>query len=511
MSSKSKAASHEWADPDADGGDGNPLLQPEGRRFPRSAKCNDWPWIVVWAAQMLVLLGVGLSYYARYRDEMGSTSAAASSRRTPTLDGRAFSLLVLLLGAATSLSLGYLLLIRAYTRQLIWASLWAAAGLLLGMLLYFAATNNVTGAICCGIGLPLHLIYMYLIRDAIPFATVILTTCVRILKLWPSTLLLALGGLLAQALWFVLWLTCALAIFYAADVEFDGGRPGSTDSANPNKRVVDVKLGFILFALLLSYFFTQQLLKNVVHASVSGVMASWYFLCGAEDAPRLPDHPVKASLRRACTTSLGSVALGSLLTAVVKAVRATFQLLARWLMADEPNCITCAVVCIIECILNVIEAVVEYINMYALSYVAIYGRPFFESAKLAFGLMANRGLDAVVNDGIIGNVLTVGALAVGAVCAILGGALAGSVAGSSADWRVWAVLGFLAGFGLALTVLSVVESAVVTLFVCLADDPAALRRTKPQVYQDIVPTLQQMDGVELEEAGEGQRRGAARV
>ena len=65
---------------------------------------------------------------------------------------------------------------------------------------------------------------------------------------------------------------------------------------------------------LLSLFWTVQVVKNVVHVTCAGTAASWYFQTA--DA-----RPAMASLKRACTTSLGSVCLGSLFVALLRAVR----------------------------------------------------------------------------------------------------------------------------------------------------------------------------------------------
>ena len=55
-----------------------------------------------------------------------------------------------------------------------------------------------------------------------------------------------------------------------------------------------------------------------------------------------------------------------------------------------------------ERLLRMIKALVEYANSYALSYVAIYGLSYFESATMCYHLMKRRGIDAVINDDLIG-------------------------------------------------------------------------------------------------------------
>lgn len=141
--------------------------------------------------------------------------------------------------------------------------------------------------------------------------------------------------------------------------------------------------------------------------------------------------------------------------------------------------------------------------MYAFSYAAIYGRPFFESASNAMQLMKSRGLDAIINDSLIGNVLVVGQLFTGCLCAAVAPLAAVYLFKSSGDWRMWIIIGLVLGIVVSGAVLCLIESGVVTLFVCLADDPSALRATKPDVHDKLVPKLQGMEGVDLRSMGGG--------
>jgi xanthosine utilization system XapX-like protein len=47
------------------------------------------------------------------------------------------------------------------------------------------------------------------------------------------------------------------------------------------------------------------------------------------------------------------------------------------------------------------------------------------------------------------------------------------------------IIGFLIGYFEFSIIASVINSGVATTFVCLAEDPAALARTKPELYQKI--------------------------
>lgn len=493
---------HEWADPDAPS---SAQLRPEGAgaedgakggRFPRTSPCNDWVWIIFWAAQLVCVVALGFAAFVRHREEMTHPAEAAtqmpSARTPPALDAASFAVVGATIGASVGVALAYLALVRRWPTELVWASL-------LGMLLWIVAglaicahQRNWGGTAVFALCVPLHIWFVYSVQDSIPFAVACLRTAMRSLDQWvPSVFAVALAGLLLQAAWFVLSMVGAVAILYGMNVEFERGRPASTSNTDPNAQVINVRLVFALFGLLLSFFWTAQVIKNVVHTTMSGVVATWYFLY-PDAMPRngdgTPASPVWSSLRRACTWSFGSVVLASLVVAVVKALRATFHLVSRWLMDSDTNCCTVAAVCLVDCVLRLIESIVEYVNQYALSYVAVRGGPFWDSARRAFQLMQRRGLDAVVNDSLTGTVLFIGVLVGAAAGAGFAALLAWALKATGA-LAMWALIGALLGLVVAGGAASVVESAVITLFVCLADDPAALRRTKPDVYDDLVPAM----------------------
>ena len=61
--------------------------------------------------------------------------------------------------------------------------------------------------------------------------------------------------------------------------------------------------------------------------------------------------------------------------------------------------------------------------------------------------------------------------------------------GFNADWRPYAGLGFVVGLMVMIVITEVVESAIITLFICLADDPVTLQATKPTDYNRLIDPL----------------------
>ena len=103
-----------------------------------------------------------------------------------------------------------------------------------------------------------------------------------ILKAYPGIIWVALLMLGLQVVWVLIW-GGSVSILLASD---------------------DVGGSYVVyFILLISLYWNLETFKNLCHCTVCGVAASWYF------SPA-PLSPTKGALKRSCTTSLGSVALG---------------------------------------------------------------------------------------------------------------------------------------------------------------------------------------------------------
>lgn len=78
-----------------------------------------------------------------------------------------------------------------------------------------------------------------------------------------------------------------------------------------------------------------------------------------------------------------------------------------------------------------------------------------------------------------------------AMCGLSTGVMAALVAyyGYDSDWRPWAGVGFVCGSILMVVVSEVVESAIIALFICLADDPATMQRTRPDEYHRLIDPI----------------------
>jgi hypothetical protein len=187
----------------------------------------------------------------------------------------------------------------------------------------------------------------------------------------------------------------------------------------------------------------------VVHVTVSGTFASWYFLNRASNTDAvslMPSNPTIGSFKRATTYSFGSICFGSLLVAAIKTLRA----LVHGMRRNGDN----IVACLLDCILGCIERLMEYFNLYAFTQVAIYGKTYCKAAKDTWKLFKSHGIQAIINDNLIGHVLFLGAMLGGIVTAIIGGGL-----GLAFLHDYWGTMIFIGFFVSELPFFSLVEVA----------------------------------------------------
>lgn len=182
------------------------------------------------------------------------------------------------------------------------------------------------------------------------------------------------------------------------------------------------------------------------------------------------------------TTSFGSVCFGSLLVAILQAIRAMLRSQGR-----GGGCAACLLMCI--------ERIMRYFNKYAFAQVAIYGTSYWQSAKATWDLFMNNGLKALINDDLSGLALTCGAV-LGMVVSGVAGFFVAQAFYDNLGLSIYvAILGAILGYYVVVIILLVVASGVVAIFVCFAEDPAACATNRPQAFQKLTgvsPTMQEM-------------------
>lgn len=431
----------------------NPLLGGPAKR----TGCRDTCWAVAFLLQLAGMLGVSFYYYSKNKAALNPDAAGGYF-----IDENAFTMFGVILATGMAVALFWLVMIRYNAGCIIKLTLFLSVAMwfvMAGLSAKAAMSGDGTSWIMPGMfalfGL-LNILYIYCIRHRIAFATAILETCVAAINQTSATLCVSFFSMFVQVGWMFAWIMGVAFISY--------GNNGEEDSVSTA----------LLAVLVLSFFWTAQVVCNVVHVTTAGAISTWFFLFPGS----MPASPVWGSFKRATTTSFGSICYGSFIIATIQTIR----FLVNSARNNENGFVRCCINCILQCI----EDIMKYINTYAFVQVAVYGKTYCEAAKDTFRMLSERGWDMIINDDLTGMVLGMGMLVGGAVTAGVALLFSHYFESTRSDyWAIWTGLGFAMGFAITACAMVVVQSAVATIFVCFIEQPQALAETKPDEYNPL--------------------------
>jgi hypothetical protein len=307
------------------------------------------------------------------------------------------------------------------------------------------------------------IIFYVVFRKRIPFSALILRTVIDGLVAYPS-MLAASGGSLLFSIFYMIYWTATIGSLGFLNKEQIGG-------SNPT---------WMLIYSAFSLFWTSQVITNTTQTIIAGVYATYYFLHGTGQTIA---SPVIQSMKRAVSYSFGSICFGSLLVATIQTIRFLLQ------MANDRDSIAGAIV---DCCLSLIQGLVEYFNYYAYTQVAIYGKPYLKAAQDTWSLVKSRGVDAIVNDNVIGTCTSLLSLAIGVICGVLVFFVVKVFYGKPNEISItMGVIALILSLIISAISLQIINWGATTTFVCLAEDPESLQRTKPELYRAIMERYSQ--------------------
>jgi len=299
--------------------------------------------------------------------------------------------------------------------------------------------------------------YAYFVWNRIPFAATNLNTGITAIKANLGLMAVSTLFLVVAIIWSVCWSIAANGTMY---VMGEGA----------------------LFLFLVSFYWTHQVMQNTVHVTTAGVVGTWWF------QPNEANSACSAALRdsfvRATTFSFGSICFGSLLVAIVQALR---QL--NHMTRDDENCDILN--CIIDCILGCLESIIEYLNKWAYVYVGLYGYSYLEAGKNVMALFEHRGWTTIITDDLVDNVLLMVSVCIGLVTGLVG-IIASYSFSNYLDFNNIPLAGFVIGFLVGLVVgsvlMSVIGSSVDTVIVCYAEAPNEFQTNHPELSNQMRET-----------------------
>jgi len=322
------------------------------------------------------------------------------------------------------------------------------------------------GAVLLFFGL-IALLVWWKSQARIRFAAANLSAGCAAVQDYPATIGVALGSVLVQFIWVLVWFLAMFGVVHKTQNDHGKGHYAA--------------YAYMSFCLI----WGQQVCHYLMYVTVSGVTGSWWFGTGDRT-------PTLGALRRALSTSFGSIAFGAALLALVQTLRmmansARRQRGGRGSAALVMACLACAASCLLRCT----EDFLRFFNKYAFVYVGVYGKSYCGSGKEVADLFRTRGWSTIINDDLVSLTLAIGALAVGAISGGIGflihyaSTTGSSVTGSDA---IAGVAAMCMGFFIAFCCTAVLTAAVTTVFVCFASAPEALKNTHPEHFAQLLGT-----------------------
>ncbi|KAK3942567.1 plasma-membrane choline transporter-domain-containing protein [Diplogelasinospora grovesii] len=388
---------------------------------------------------------------------------------------------------AIILSYAYVWLARMFTKQFIWIT--GILNIVFGAVIaiYMLSRHYYSGGIVFIIFTVFMVIAFITWIPRIPFSALMLQTAIDVAKNHGHVYAVsAVGGLLATA--FAGWYSVTLVAIY---VKYEPSNNNVACRQGAGGCSSAKVIGLIVFITFASYWISEWL-KNTIHTTIAGVYGSWYF-----NSRNFPTKVTRGALRRSLTYSFGSISLGSLVVAIINFLRQLCSI-AQQQSASEGDILGTILWCVVGCLIGILDWAVQFVNRYAFSHIALYGKAYIPAAKDTWRMIKDRGIDALVNECLVGPVLSMGATFVAYACALLAYLYlifthpAYNATGGYTP--VVVAFAFLIGLQICNVFTTPLSSGIDTIFVAAAWDPEVMMRDHPDLYHRMVqvyPHVQQ--------------------
>ncbi|KAJ9206808.1 hypothetical protein DTO021D3_8753 [Paecilomyces variotii] len=454
-------------------------------------KFNDiWAGLLFIASFLgfVAVSGYTIHRYAKYKGFNGD--GIYDSSNTFSLDTNTLVLFVFVLCIALAFSWAYFLGARYFTKLFIWVTGILNIVFAIGTAIYYLVRHQWGAGIVFLIFGVFAIICFVSWIPRIPFSALMLQTSIDVARSTGHVFFVSLiGSIVAVA--FSAWFSVTLvAIYVSFEPSSNGDNPACSSGGCSRAKVI----GLIVYITFAMYWFSEWL-KNTVHTTIAGVYGSWYYYSRAPGG--LPRGATRGAFKRATTYSFGSISFGSLIIAFIHMLRQACSV-AQQQEAQDGNIVGSIFAWILSCFIGFLDWLVTFFNRYAFCHIALYGKAYIPSAKDTWTMMKDRGMDALVQDCLIGPVLTMGSVFVAYLCALFSYLyLQFTHPAYNSGGNFTAVImafSFVIGLQICQILLTPIGSGVDTIFVAMGWDPQVMMRDHPDLYDRMVhlyPRVQQ--------------------
>jgi Plasma-membrane choline transporter len=320
--------------------------------------------------------------------------------------------------------------------------------------------------------------YARTVWPRIPFAAANVKAAITCVRSNFGMAVLGLSKIPIYLTWLVVWGYAFGCVLDSPMMQSQGGSETyGTQEENEDGNVLGV---LVIIGLLLSFFWTWQVIRNIVHCSLAGTVGTWWFL--PQEASSCCSSGLTDSLSRSLTYSLGSICFGSLLVAIIDFLKYYVRRLAR----DRRALL---LYCIAQCLLRLIDRIAQYFNKWAFVYVGVYGYSYMEAGQNVWTLFGNRGWSTIISDLLVNRMLGLMSLCVGFTTALVAAMM--TLGAHSSVVFFEALYAFIAGMFMAGFVFSVLVSANESIIVLFCEAPGEFATNHPALSREMVETWMQ--------------------
>lgn len=455
-------------------------------QFPteKRARFNDWPFTLFFLATVcafIVMASITLRAWARTYSSTGSGIYDGSN--TGTMNTGSAILLVFVCAIALVLSAVGLILMRISPRTFIYCGMIINILAGLGTAIAYLAMRYWSAGIVFIIFTAITAWCYWGMRSRIPLSVAILKTVVDVLKRHPQTLFVTFFGSVLASGFAMLF----SAVIVATYIKYDP-KQGNTGCSVDGGSCSNAKLIGLLVLVFFCGYYISEVLRNVIHCTVSGVYGSWYYMSKSDQG--MPRWPALGAFKRSMTTAFGSICFGSLIVSLIETLRAFLQLLRNGVVTNISNngWAQCGFM-IIDWIMGFLQWLAKYFNHYAYCFIALYGKPYLRAARETWYMLREKGIDALINDNLINIALGFYSMFVSylaALFAFLYLRFTSPSYNSSGGYNV-PLMAF--SFVIALQICNIanetIRSGTATFFVALGNDPEVFHISYPQRFDEI--------------------------
>ena len=363
-------------------------------------------------------------------------------------------------------------------------------------------TMNCPAALFSLIMCVIGIYYAATVWHKVPFATANLKIALASIGDNHGLWIIAYIVTLKSYAWIFLWICAVMELMIFSPGWIYSYCAASDDhNGSDDDCIVSTKGKFIGLGMLLSLFWTSQVVTNIFHTTIAGVVGTWWFdpqearsasargqggyfgCCGCSPA-------IWNSWIRSGFYSLGSIAFGSLLVGILKVLQ--FFVRCGRQQRDQQRRMrgiegTDFFFCLLQFVVDHLERLLEYINVWAFVYVGLYGYDYWTAGKQVAGLFKARGWEVIINDNLVVRSLSMMSLLISLVTGLVGLLLGFVFFGPVGALQAF-LLGFVLGGSSCQILFGVVTSAVNTVVVCFADSPNQLLQNghDPKHFSELV-------------------------